>query len=329
MIPYEFDTIPLTGASQGENAFEGPWGEIGSELEFGEFEHELPSSDFEDESFFELENIRLLSSTRDEAVLKGRIAEGMVDANKLTDAVFYNRHPEWKGKSLSGGSQALRKEWVQIRDAIVRPFLKRQPAAKPAAKPAPSIKPVPGGEATNEQFNDVMRRLKIAVEAMNHPRKSFLLCIIDKIMRGGDDRVILWTHIAPRNPMGFVSLKLRVRTNRMPAVDVQWLWNNIKTKADVERQPSGAGFSGRLYFVTSMKEYIMRIFRYFPETLQDTVNQIFETHNSLQAWIRLDTEQGGGHAMPRDYRSILDWLSEKERDPTTVLSCVPSIGWVK
>ena len=265
----------------------------------------------------------------DEAVLMDQIARGVDDTNKLTNAVFYNRHPEWKGKSLNKGSPALRKEWLQIRDAIVRPFLKRPPAIKQLPTPVPPTKPVPAGEAANEKFKDVMRRFKLAVEAMNHPRKTFLLCIIDKIMRGGDDRVILWTHIAPHNPLGFVRLKLRVRTLEMPAVNVQWLWNNIKTKDDVERQPTGAGFSGRLAFVTSMRKYIMEIFRYWPDTLQGTVNQIFETHNSLQAWSSLDTEQGGGHAMPRDYRAIFNWVAEKERDSTTVLSCVTSIGWVK
>lgn len=310
-------------------------GQINIRPEPFEFDPELDEyqsewNQFEDESSFEFESdIAPLGSDRDEAVLINQIARGVDDTNKLTDAVFYNRHPEWKGKSLIKGSRALRKEWLQIRDAIVRPFLKRPPAIKQPSTPAPPTKPAPGEEAANEKFKDVMRRFKVAVEAMNHPRKTFLLCIIDKIMRGGDDRVILWTHIAPLNPLGFVRLKLRVRTIEMPAVDVQWLWNNIKTKNDVELQPTGAGFSGRFFFVTSMKKYVMEIFRYWPVTLQDTVNQIFETHNSLQAWSRLDPEQGGGHAMPRDYRAILDWVGEKERDPTTVLSCVTSIGWVK
>jgi hypothetical protein len=33
--------------------------------------------------------------------------------------------------------------------------------------------------------------------------------------------------------------------------------------------------------------------------------------------------------MPRDYRAILEWVTDKENDPTTVLGCVTSIGWVK
>src|SRR5829696_8568663 len=45
MTPYEFETIPLTGATQGENAFEGPWGETErdeQELVEGEAEYARP-----------------------------------------------------------------------------------------------------------------------------------------------------------------------------------------------------------------------------------------------------------------------------------------------
>jgi len=125
---------------------------------------------------------------------------------------------------------------------------------------------------------------------------------------------------------------LRVRTRKLgdPAIDEQWLHDNIKTKVDVERQPTSNGMTARYgVFVTSMRKYIMEVFRYNVITLHGTVNDIFETHNSLYIWGHLDPDQGGGHAMPREFQAIRDWIAEKEGDHTTVLSCVASIGWVK
>ena len=80
-------------------------------------------------------------SSRDQAVVAGQMAQGVKDENRLTDAVFYDRHGEWKGKSLKNAGQALRMEWLRIRDAIVRPLLRHPPAAKPPAPPAPPPRP--------------------------------------------------------------------------------------------------------------------------------------------------------------------------------------------
>jgi hypothetical protein len=82
---------------------------------------------------------------RDQSGITGQIARGTLDENRLTDAVFYDRHPEWKGKSLRYARPSLRQEWIQIRNAIVRPVLQR-PRAIPQPVPAPLPKPaVPPG----------------------------------------------------------------------------------------------------------------------------------------------------------------------------------------
>ena len=143
---------------------------------------------------------------------------------------------------------------------------------------------VPQKTAPKDDFKDVMARYKSAVMAMNHPRETFLLCIHDKIMAGGDDRVILWLHIAPTKIFGHANVTVRTRRVDVSAIDELWLHNNIQSKLDVERQPTGAGVSGRFGFVVSMRKYFMEIFRYYPNDLQTTVNLIFETHNSLQIW---------------------------------------------
>jgi hypothetical protein len=149
-------------------------------------------------------------------------------------------------------------------------------------------------------------------------------------MAGGDDRVILWSHIAPKQILGFANLRVNTRKLGDPAIDEQWLHDNIKAKVDVERQSTNNGMTAKyLVFVTSMRKYIMEVFRYWPLTLQGTVNDIFETHNSLYIWGHLDPDQGGGDAMPQEFQAIRDWVAEKEGNPATVLSCVASIGWVK
>jgi hypothetical protein len=60
-----------------------------------------------------------------------QITRGLRDENKLTDSVFYDRHPEWKGKWLRYGPPNLKHEWMQIRDTVVRPLLKRPLEPRP------------------------------------------------------------------------------------------------------------------------------------------------------------------------------------------------------
>jgi hypothetical protein len=52
----------------------------------------------------------------DERTFKQEIAKGVRDVYKLADAVFYARHPEWRGKRLPGGPstpdiEILKEEW--------------------------------------------------------------------------------------------------------------------------------------------------------------------------------------------------------------------------
>jgi hypothetical protein len=58
-------------------------------------------------------------ASRDEEVLRREWAKGSRDLDKITDAVFYARHPEWSGKKLprERGSQAienLKNEWKYL-----------------------------------------------------------------------------------------------------------------------------------------------------------------------------------------------------------------------
>ena len=111
-----------------------PWLQTGSSFE-------VPFQESEADLLFESGSA---GSARDRALVTEQIGRGVRDENKLTDAVFFQRHPDWKGKALKNASRALRAEWVQIRDALVRPLLKSAPpSAKPVAPPTPVPLPPP------------------------------------------------------------------------------------------------------------------------------------------------------------------------------------------
>ena len=69
------------------------------------------------------------------------IAAGGKDVNVLTDQEFHRRHPERNGAPIRANERALTKEWIEIRDGVVRPALVRA-AASPAQQQEPASSPV-------------------------------------------------------------------------------------------------------------------------------------------------------------------------------------------
>jgi len=53
------------------------------------------------------------------------IHSGVVDAVRLTDMVFYARHPELNGRKIRPEEHALTHDWLQIRASVVQPALSR------------------------------------------------------------------------------------------------------------------------------------------------------------------------------------------------------------
>src|SRR5262249_18279808 len=51
-------------------------------------------------------------------------AGGLRDPNRLTDIIFYARHPERGGRRIAAGETALAQEWRWIRDNIVSTVLR-------------------------------------------------------------------------------------------------------------------------------------------------------------------------------------------------------------
>lgn len=52
------------------------------------------------------------------------LAAGERDENTLTDLVFHERHPELGGRRIRADERELAREWLQIRDTVVRPALR-------------------------------------------------------------------------------------------------------------------------------------------------------------------------------------------------------------
>lgn len=63
------------------------------------------------------------------------IAQGTRDENRLTNVVFHLRHPERAGTSIRPGERAAAREWLAIRDRVVRPLLR--PGTPRPGTPAP------------------------------------------------------------------------------------------------------------------------------------------------------------------------------------------------
>jgi D-alanyl-D-alanine carboxypeptidase len=78
----------------------------------------------------------LAMASGDPITLARAMAAGERNENRLTDAVFFARHPERGGRRIERGEHALAKEWLTIRNTIVRPALTAAQGGR--ARPTPS-----------------------------------------------------------------------------------------------------------------------------------------------------------------------------------------------
>jgi len=70
------------------------------------------------------------------------VMTGDRDANRLTNMILFARRPELKGRKLAATDplfKQLSREWLDIRDRLVRPFLEKRPAVQPGAPSQPSV----------------------------------------------------------------------------------------------------------------------------------------------------------------------------------------------
>jgi hypothetical protein len=96
------------------------WEQAGQGVAFGG-EHE--GSGFPDAGILERTH-RLFGSIVGAEEAARVLAGGERDENRLTDVLFYARHPEYQGRRIQRSEQQMAREWMAIRDSIVRPVLR-------------------------------------------------------------------------------------------------------------------------------------------------------------------------------------------------------------
>lgn len=87
--------------------------------------------------------LQLVTMAIGDAAVGMLAATGMRDPNQLTNVAFWARHPDLIGQKLHPGMPgfaALSREWLHLRDTVVRDEL-AGPKAAPAAAPEPGAKP--------------------------------------------------------------------------------------------------------------------------------------------------------------------------------------------
>jgi hypothetical protein len=65
-----------------------------------------------------------LRAGNEQLAVRFAIASGVRDENKLTDLIFNIRHPERQGRRLESHEQQLIREWLDIRDRLIRGALR-------------------------------------------------------------------------------------------------------------------------------------------------------------------------------------------------------------
>lgn len=179
---------------------------------------------------------------------------------------------------------------------------------------------IPPSLPTKKTVDQILRDIWIENGNGRDPRQHRIACMLSTFDQGADDRVILWSHIAPdeKTPVPVHLVRRRDSLFGASAIDPKWLYENIKTASDVDRQPTGNGL-GFTRFVTSLRKF----FEELQPNLSMLINlhdQIIETHRMLDNWA--NASDGGSSSMPREYKAIKDWVKKQEDNKRAVLNCV-------
>src|SRR5882672_1014196 len=94
-----------------------------------------------------------LTATESKAI-RTAIQSGVRDENRLTDLVFNTRHPERSGKRLQPKEEQLAREWLDIRDRLVRPALQAPSGAGTPVTPAPPTSVQPASTTSGVEAAD-------------------------------------------------------------------------------------------------------------------------------------------------------------------------------
>ena len=129
----EFEAYDASEPSSEADAYEG------SELAETELLEETPASEHPLASVFTLPRLAF------DAMAKGgwataiatAVGTGLRDVNQLTNMVFWFKHPQMIGQRIGADQRDLARQWLQIRDEIIKPALQGGLSAAPTPTQAP------------------------------------------------------------------------------------------------------------------------------------------------------------------------------------------------
>lgn len=107
---------------------------------------------------------RWIASTMEKAVVAAELLAGKRDLNGLTNKVFFLRHPDRRGTKLGKDDEALKREWLAIRDAFVQPLLLS----------GPRVGPIHGGSAVQKSLppGAVISPLSVSLRGLRASRAA-------------------------------------------------------------------------------------------------------------------------------------------------------------
>jgi hypothetical protein len=248
------------------------------------------------------------------------ISTGATDANQITDQVFYQLHPEWRGKKLpqdnSPAHEALRQEWRSIRVGVLRQLQKRPAASRPSSPQ--SVLPIDVNDRA--RFLKDLAQLETLVMSTPDPRNARYLCWFAKLKQPDiDDRVIRWGSICPTVgvfPSPIIG-PCDITEGWVGPVQAQNLWKNIQAVGDVDTAGPALGI------ISSVKiDIVMSV-----EMTAQPLENLRAIHDGVQRAIeKLDkwanVALGGSSSMGREYVAMKDWIGARQRDPRSLYSCM-------
>jgi hypothetical protein len=172
-----------------------------------------------------------------------------------------------------------------------------------------------------QRFRAALRALELKAQASTDARAWRYRCWLSKLKDGADDRVIKWHRICPRTS-GAIGAALIVGPCDITAgsaVDQAELQAAISSVQDVEAA------NRRLRLITHLRSDILFTHEMIGESLHlESLRMLHDevglTVDKLGLWA--NNPMGGSSAMPRAYIAIKDWIARRQRDPSSVYSCM-------
>jgi|GEM_PF-3634951 len=248
------------------------------------------------------------------------ISTGVTDANKIADEVFYQLHPEWRGKKLpqnnTPANVGLKQEWSSIRDVALRQLQKHTAVSQ---APAPAAPP-PIDVNDRARFLKDLAQLEFQALGTPDPRNTRYLCWFAKLKQPDvDDRVIRWGSICPTVGVfpGPIIGPCDMTEGWVGPQQAEKLWKNIHSVSDVDTAGPGLGIITNLKFELMMAVELSMNPLDGLRWLHDGVQRAIE---KLDKWANIDL--GGSSSMGAEYVAMKDWIGARQRDQRSVYSCM-------